>query len=390
MSPFTEEELAPTLRPLLEASLLPPRAYTDPEIADWEAENLFLGGWVCVAHAAQLRERGAYVTRQLAGESLLFVAGDDGVPRGFHNVCRHRGARLVDSQEGTMRRLQCPYHAWSYKFDGSLRNAPFTDTLENFDPGCHGLTPVRTETHAGLVFCDVSGAAPDLAEHLGDAAKQLDRYRNAELERAAATEYDVAANWKAIVENYSECLHCPGVHPELSRLSHFTSGEEHYGPGAWCGGTMTLYDHADTMASNGGRLTRPPIRGIAGEALREIVYYAIFPNALISLHPDYVMLHTLWPDGAGRTTITCEWFFEPDTVRQPGFDASDAVEFWDLVNRQDWEVCELTQKGVGSRGYRRGRFTSAEITVHQFAQMVAAAYLQERNVTFRREAAEVP
>jgi Rieske 2Fe-2S family protein len=312
------------------------------------------------------------------------------VPRGFHNVCRHRGARLVDSPEGTVRRLQCPYHAWSYGFDGSLRNAPYTDSLEDFDPGCHGLTPVRIETIEGLVFADVSGTAPPLAEHVGDAARQLARYRNAELERAASITYDVAANWKAIVENYSECLHCPGVHPELNRLSHYDSGDEHYGPGLWCGGTMTLNDGADTMASGGGHLTRPPIEGIEGEALRDVIYYALFPNCLISLHPDYVMLHTLWPDGPGRTTITCEWFFEPATMAREDFDAQDAVSFWDLVNRQDWGVCELTQKGIGSRGYVRGRFTAGELTVHNFDCMVAEAYLQERNVTFRREAAEVP
>jgi Rieske 2Fe-2S family protein len=390
MSPFTQEELAPTLRPLLEASLLPPRAYTDPDVAAWEAENLFLGGWVCVAHASQLRERGAYVTREVAGENLLFIAGEDGVAHGFHNVCRHRGARLVDSPEGTVRRLQCPYHAWSYGFDGTLRNAPFTDTLEGFDPGCHGLTAVRTETIAGLVFCDVSGTAPALADHVGTAADQLIHYRNAELARAAAITYEVAANWKAIVENYSECLHCPGVHPELNRLSHYESGDEHYGPGMWCGGTMLLNDGADTMASGGGHLTRPPIAGIEGEALREVIYYALFPNCLLSLHPDYVMLHTLWPDGPGRTVVTCEWFFEPATMERPDFDAGDAVEFWDLVNRQDWEVCELVQKGIGSRGYVRGRFTSAEITVHHFDRMVAEAYLEARTVTFRREAAEVP
>src|SRR3954447_2093474 len=299
MSPFTREELAPTLRPLLEASLLPPRAYTDPDVVAWEAENLFLGGWVCVAHASQLRERGAYVTREVAGESLLFIAGEDGVARGFHNVCRHRGARLVDSPEGTVRRLQCPYHAWSYQLDGSLRNAPFTETLEDFEPGCHGLTPVRTETLEGLVFADVSGAAPDLAEHLGDAVKQLARYRNAELRRAAAITYDVAANWKAIVENYSECLHCPGVHPELTRLSHYMSGDEYDGAGAWCGGSMTLNDGAETMANNGGHGLRPAIRGLTEKQQRDVLYFALFPNLLVSLHPDYVMVHTLWPRGAG-------------------------------------------------------------------------------------------
>ena len=154
-TPFTEAELAPTRRPLLEASMLPPRAYTDESVAAWEMENLFLGGWVCVGHASLVSERGAYVTRQIGGENLLFVGDEEGRPRGFHNVCRHRGARLVESPEGTVRRIQCPYHAWSYGFDGTLRNAPQTAELVDFDPSCHGLTPVRT----AVVVCTPIGSA---------------------------------------------------------------------------------------------------------------------------------------------------------------------------------------------------------------------------------------
>jgi Rieske 2Fe-2S family protein len=373
--PFTEEELAPTRLPLLEASMLPPRAFVDQSIAAWEAEHLFLGGWICVGHAAQLSGRGMYVTREVGGESLLLIGDERGVARGFHNVCRHRGARLLDEPEGTVRRLQCPYHAWSYGFDGTLRSAPHTGALRDFDASGQGLTPIRTEVLEGFVFCDVSGSAPPLEEHVGLVASQLARYRTPELRRGAAIAYDVAANWKAIVENYSECLHCPGVHPELNRLSHYRSGEGHSGPGLWCGGSMTLNEGANTMGSDGGQTRRPPIAGIEGPALREVLYYAIFPNCLVSLHPDYVMLHTLWPDGPARTLIHCEWFFEPATIEQPGFDPSDAVGFWDTVNRQDWEVCELTQKGVGSRGYVRGRYTEAERDVHAFDVMVAEAYL---------------
>ena len=118
-SPFSPEELEPTQRPLLEASHLPARSYTDESVAGWEARNLFLGGWICVGHVSQFAERGAFVTHEIGGESLLFVGSN-----GFYNVCRHRGARLVSEREGTKRRLQCPYHAWSYGFDGRLVNAP--------------------------------------------------------------------------------------------------------------------------------------------------------------------------------------------------------------------------------------------------------------------------
>jgi phenylpropionate dioxygenase-like ring-hydroxylating dioxygenase large terminal subunit len=368
-APFTAEELAPTLRPLLEASLLPRRAYTDEDVAIWEAENLFLGGWVCVGHASALAGRGAFLTAEIGDQSLLFFAEG-----GYHNVCRHRGARLVTEAEGTVRRLQCPYHAWSYGFDGALKSAPHTGSLEDFDLACNGLRSIRTATIGGLVFADVSGTAPSVADHIGALEQHLDAYRTGELRRGARIDYDVAANWKAIVENYSECLHCPGVHPELNRLSHYLTGEDFGGPGAWCGGSMTLTkEDADTMALKGGRGGRPPIAGVDP---RVVLYFAIFPNCLVSLHPDYVMLHTLWPRDAGRTKVVCEWFFEPETMDRKGFDGSDAIEFWDLVNRQDWHVCELAQLGMASRAYVPGRYTEVEGTVHDFDRMVAEAYLR--------------
>lgn len=374
-APFTADELAATRRPLLQASMLPPRAFVDEAVAAWEAEHLFLGGWVCAGHVEPLSERGRFVTRRLGGESLLFVGDDDGVPHGFFNVCRHRGARLVEEDEGTMGRLQCPYHAWSYGFDGSLRKSPHTEEIEDFDRNCFGLTPVRTAIVGGLLFCDVSGQAPPIEEHVGSLAEQLEHWRVGDLARAAAITYEVDANWKAIVQNYSECLHCPGVHPELNRLSHYLSGEDYEGPGAWCGGSMILSEGSETMASNGGGATRPPIAGLTADEQRQVLYFAIFPNTLVSLHPDYAMLHTLWPRGASHTQVVCEFYFEPETMAQSGFDPADAVSFWDTVNRQDWHVCELVQRGIGSRGYRPGRYTEVEHTVHAFDQLVTDAYL---------------
>src|SRR5919201_217408 len=255
--PFTVEELEPTRRPTLEASMLPARAFTDEGVAAWEAERLFLGGWICMGHVERFGRHGAFVPREVAGESLLVVGDDDGVPHAFFNVCRHRAARLVTEREGEVRRLRCPYHAWSYEFDGARGSAPHTEDIEGFDRACSRLRPVRTEVLHGLVFCDTLGCAPPLAEHVGAAAEHLARYRVSDLARTRAITYDVAANWKAIAENYSECLHCPGVHPELNRLSPYTSGEEYDGPGLWCGGTMTIPDGAATMGRDGGGVVRP-------------------------------------------------------------------------------------------------------------------------------------
>ncbi|HEX2467532.1 MAG TPA: aromatic ring-hydroxylating dioxygenase subunit alpha [Solirubrobacterales bacterium] len=375
--PLDPAEVEATLQPLERASMLPPAAFTDLAVLAWELESLFAGGWVCAAHTASVAEPGAYVMREIGDQSFFVIGGEHGRPCAFHNVCRHRGSRLVEDAEGALKRMiRCPYHGWAYAFDGSLRAAPKTDGIENFDPACYGLVPLRTEVVGGLVMVDLGGAAPDVDEHVGDLVERLDLYRVADLVRGASRDYEVEANWKAIAENYSECLHCPGVHPELNALSDYASGEAFTGAGAWCGGSMTLNEGAETMGRDGGRGVRPPIAGLAPDELGSVYYFVLFPNALVSLHPDYVMLHTLWPRDPGRTDVTCEWFFEPGTIAREDFDPSDAVDFWDQVNREDWHVCELAQKGMRSRGYTAGRYTTQEGDVHAFDTMVGERYLQ--------------
>jgi Rieske 2Fe-2S family protein len=150
------------------------------------------------------------------------------------------------------------------------------------------------------------------------------------------------------------------------------SGDTFAGAGAWCGGSMTLREGAQTMGVNGGA-SRPPIDGVDARA---VLYFLLFPNALVSLHPDYVMLHTLWPQAPDRTLVVCDWLFEPATMDAAGFDPSDAVDFWDQVNREDWAVCELAQRGMRSRAFTPGRYTDQEADVHDFDVMVASRYLE--------------
>jgi Rieske 2Fe-2S family protein len=368
-------EIALTQQPLERATQLPPAAFTDRSVFEWELENIFRG-WVCAGHVSAVDEPGKFVVREVGPDSVVVVGGEDGRPRAFLNACRHRGARIVEEREGKVRRrLRCPYHAWSYGLDGELKAAPHMDGIEDFDFSCWGLIPVRLAVVGGLVLIDLSTEAPDAAEHVGDLVEHLEHYRVPELKRAGDRLYTVEANWKAIAENYNECLHCPGVHPELNALSDYRSGEDMIGAGAWCGGSMTLNEGAETMAMNGAG-GRPPIKGLAPEETRNVLYFALFPNALVSLHPDYFMLHTLWPRSPGVTEVTCEWFFEPETIAMEGFDPSDAVEFWDMVNRQDWHVCELAQKGIQTRGYVPGRYSTEEADVHAFDQMVAERYME--------------
>jgi phenylpropionate dioxygenase-like ring-hydroxylating dioxygenase large terminal subunit len=377
--PLDPHEVARTQAPVERATMLPPAAFCDPAVFDWELETIFRG-WVCVGHVSAVDAPGKFVTRELGPDSVIVIGAEDGRPRAFLNVCRHRGARIVEGAEGKVRkRLRCPYHAFSYGLDGSLKAAPHMDEVEDFDFSCWGLIPVRLAVAGGLVLIDLSGDAAEIDEHVGELLGHVERYRLASLERAAAISYSVDANWKGIAENYNECLHCPGVHPELNALSDYMSGSEVVGTGAWCGGSMTLREGASTMAlanGNGHTNGRPAIDGLSSSDLETVLYFALFPNALVSLHPDYVMLHTLWPREPGHTDVICEWFFEPETIAREDFDGSDAVGFWDMVNRQDWHVCELAQKGVRTRGYTAGRYSAEEVDVHAFDLMVAARYIE--------------
>jgi len=366
-----------TLQPVERATMLPPAAFTDESVLAWEMDHVF-NGWVCMGHVSAVAEQGSFLMRELRDTSVFAMTGEDGVVRAFLNVCRHRGARIIEETDGQVRRrIQCPYHAWSYDLEGKLVAAPHMNEVEDFDRSCWGLIEVRSAVVGGLLMIDLSGEAPDPAEHVGDLIDSLQRYRVADLKKARGTVYEVEANWKGIAENYNECLHCPGVHPELNALSDYRSGEEVYGDGAWCGGSMTLNEDAETMGLGDGHASqRPPISGITETDINSVYYFALFPNALISLHPDYFMLHTLWPRASGLTEVTCEWFFEEETMARDDFDPSDAVDFWDMVNKQDWYVCELTQKGVKTKGYTAGRYAADESDTHAFDLMVADRYMK--------------
>ena len=230
----------------------------------------------------------------------------------------------------------------------ALRSAPFTDGLEDFDPallrpargparGRRGARPARPVRRRAAAAGRTSATS-----RRSLAAVPARR----SCERGARIVYDVDANWKAIAENYSECLHCPGVHPELNRLSHYLSRRDDRGRGR----VVRRLDDARRGRRDDGRRRRAHGRKpIDGVDLRSILYFLIFPNTLVSLHPDYVMLHTLWPQAPDRTEVVCEWFFEPERSPRADFDPTDAVGFWDQVNREDWNVCELTQRGMASR-----------------------------------------
>jgi len=380
-SPVSPAEVAAVRRPVDRARLLPPRVFHDPAVYEYEMDEWFARTWLCVGRESDVARAGEYLVADVAGDSVVVVRGRDDRLRSFHNVCRHRGSTLLTEPVGSIVRFQCPYHAWTYELDGSLRRAPHTEAIEDFEPGEQGLFGVRLESWQGFIFVNVAPDGPSLRGSLADLPPLLERYPIALLARARRIDYDVGANWKVIAENYSECYHCPGVHPQLNRLTPYDRGRNLHSEGPWAGGWMELTDHARTMSSDGGRHGRPPLPGITQEDERRVYYFVVWPNLLLSLHPDYVMTHQVWPLGPERSRVVCEWLFHPDTMARPDFDPSDAVSFWDLTNRQDWAVCELQQRGTRSRAYVPGRYSLMEDMVHAFDLMVADRYADDGVVT---------
>jgi Rieske 2Fe-2S family protein len=370
-------DVANVRRPTLEANVLPARVYHDQDVFDYERDAWYAGGWVAAGREEDALRPGQYFLAPIAGENIIIVRGNDGVLRGFHNVCRHRGSMMVEEECGTLVRFQCPYHAWVYDLEGRLKQPRHTELLVDFDPAEWGLVPVDVAIWQGIVYVDLSGSAPPLTEFLGDIATEFARFDLSALRRARRIDYDVKANWKALVENYQECYHCPGVHPQLNRITPYTSGRYLPSDGAGMNSYMEVLPEFETLSMTGTADGREPMPGMTDEDDKRIYYSAVWPNLLFSLHPDYLMLHFIAPLEPGRTLVRCEWYFDPAEMAKPDFNPDDAIEFWDLTNRQDWHVCELQQQGTKSRGYTQGRFSAMESSVHGFDLMVADRYAND-------------
>jgi Rieske 2Fe-2S family protein len=328
--------------------------YTDVEIFREEMERFYCGMWVCAGRSEQVEEKGQYFLVEVAGESVIVTRDGSGELRAFYNVCRHRGTRMCLESEGKFAgRIQCPYHGWTYGLDGKLLGAPHMDA-EEFRREDYPLHEVKVEIWDGHIFVSLKKGAGTLREQLADLPEKFAAWRMEELRMWKRATYEVKANWKLIVLNYNECLHCLILHPMLSRVTDTMSGENDVPTRSYVGGTMDFRGDAETMSADGMR-RREYLPGLSPEQCKQVLYYAIYPNLFLSLHPDYVMVHRLWPRAVDRTEVVTEWLFHPAEMAKADFCGDDAVEFWDKTNREDWKISELAQAGIGSRAYCRGR-----------------------------------
>src|SRR5438552_9472492 len=376
------------------ARSLPQKYFISPDVFAEEQESIFSKEWLLVGHQSQIPKPGDYIVRQVIGESLIVIRDKDEEIRAFYNVCRHRGTRLIEHRAGEAvcghtSAIQCPYRAWSYGLDGRLIGAPHMDGVPGFDKANYPLHPVNLGVWEGFIFINLndgearlrseatarqrSGDFISLERWFAPLNGKFSHWNMSILRPAKRIEYDIHANWKLMFENYSECYHCPGVHPMLSKVSPYDSAENDLAEGPFLGGFMKI-NPGKSLSMSGNACALPiehdhppsPGYGAAGEQKHEkestqrVFYYSIFPNMLLSLHPEYVMVHQLWPQSPERTLIVCDWFFHPDAFSRKDFNPEDAIEFWVMTNNQDWQVSELSQQGIASRAYEPGPYSSRE------------------------------
>jgi phenylpropionate dioxygenase-like ring-hydroxylating dioxygenase large terminal subunit len=323
--------------------MLPSRYYTDPAVQEREVAAIFKHSWIKVGHVCDLQKAGDYLTETIAGQPVMAVRGRDGEVRGFYNVCQHRGHELLKGRGNVKVGITCPYHAWLYEFDGTLKNARLTDDVPDFDKSMFGLRPLPLAIAGGLVFINLASAAEPfetgydgfdatIREHLDG----IDNYT-----RIASMEYDIAADWKVVVDNFSEGYHIPVAHPRLATLYNTAAGSAVHGP---------LYSHF----RNSGHASYQGMR--LGEN-EPYLGWTVWPNLCMLSLPGSKNLIALRmdPDGGGRCHERVDVYGEADPDRPENVKELLKL-FAEIFNQEDIALVESVQRGLASDGFDQGRY----------------------------------
>ena len=322
---------------------LPYSWYTDPEILRQEQERIFLPAWQYVGHTGQLARPG-YFTAEVGPTPVVVTRDRDGVLRGFVNVCRHRGHIVVDGQGGR-ETLQCPYHAWTYGLDGSLRRAPRSEREPGFDPSDFSLLPVAVDTWGSFVFVNPDASADPLPETLAEVSRLIE---DSSLDLNALRfhshhEWEQPVNWKVALENYLECYHCPVAHPGFSKLIDVDPDNYRLLPGVHS--SSQLGPVRDSVVDG-------PYDARGG--LTESQYHFIWPNTTINIAPGPQNLSIeRWVPAGPRTTIeVTDYFFAADV---PEDRIQEVIAFDSQVAGEDVALVQSVQRGLDSNTVLQGR-----------------------------------
>lgn len=353
---------------------LPAEHYYSPEHYAAEQQQLWYEQWVFVGRSSSIAEPGQFRTIDVAGQSALIARNDDGVLKAFYNVCSHRGAQLCDEPEGQTKVVfQCQYHAWCYDLNGALVATPRVDKDE-VDRSALGLKSIHVDEWQGFVFVNLSRQPPKpLREALDghyDSPMRFERHQMDQLVTIRSTESVVNANWKILVENYNECLHCPIVHPELVEVIPTYKKGDTGDRNRDDGGVAIIT--GGTSYSADPRARRAVLPGMNDEQAHSIYGCHLFPNMFIDVAGSNVVSTRLVPEGPTQTRVLTDYLFLPEDVATQDFDPQPVVDFCELVAGQDYAVSERVQRGITSRGFSHGVYPARDDYVHQFNEYYRA------------------
>ena len=335
--------------------------YTSNEIFELEKERVF-GGWVCLGHMSRIPKPGNYFVIDVLGESLIVVRDMSQEIHAYHNVCSHRGTKMFQENGGKAcetqhQTLKCPYHSWAYFVaDGFLIKPDSMKGVEGFNAVEHGLTSVPVYVWEGLIFVNFAKKPVPFEKAYAPLIGKFSKWNMANLKLFEPMRYVVEANHKHVVQNFSECDHCPSIHPELNRRLTFTGSQNDLTEGPILGGYFTI--KGESMTMSGRRCAR--LVGDLGDDVDKAYYYSIMPNLLLGIHPDYVIADILLPISPSVTVVVSEWLFNPASFNDADFFPRDAIKFWDITNTEDWEACKWMQQGVSLKAHKPGWYSKRE------------------------------
>jgi len=345
------------------------RCYVDPKFLQIEREQVFHRSWQFLCHEEKLREPGSYMSMSIEGQSIVALRNRSGELKAYYNVCKHRGHELLFG-EGQIKRITCPYHAWTYDLDGQLARAPRSEHLENFDAKEICLDPVQVETFCHLVFVNLDPEAKPLAQQTGDLGNEIMQYAPdlGRLTFATRLTYRIKANWKSVVDNFLECYHCPVAHKGFSSMIDMD---------AYKVKTHGIYSSHMAKARTGANSAY----NIEGAAVTDHAVWFLWPNMTLMRYPGRgnFMLWRFYPINEQETYEEFDFFFE---TAEPSDTEKEALKFIDeVLQPEDIGLVESVQRGMNTPAFRSGRYMvdlegsgASEHAVHHFHGLVLAAY----------------
>ena len=337
---------------------LPQEYYINNRILKLEMEKIYAKEWLCCGRCDELVQSGDYKVLNIGDDSIIILRDENKILQAFYNLCRHRGTQICINEKGNFSKtIQCPYHGWTYNLKGGLHGAPNMDGVKGFNKNKYPLHSINIAEWEGFMFINLSENPKDFFLEYKSIINHFLEWNMQNLKTTDKKIYYVNCNWKLIIQNYSECYHCPIIHPKLADITPYISGRNDLVNGKFLGGYMEIKSKSIT---SDGNLCAPIIETLSNKNLSRVYYYSLFPNMLLSLHPDYIMFHIIYPMGTEECKIDCTWLFSKDAAHDTNYNPKNAIDFWDKTNLEDWGICEQSQLGIKSRKYLPGPYSGQE------------------------------